>query len=210
MLWMMLAACSLAGAWDGPGPRTVDSPDPEELDSPELIDGGEDPRPPIAGELVINEIMDDPDPTEDETGEWIELVNIAEVALALDGLELSDDDGEGFALAGSVAPGAFWLVAASADPADNGGIDPDGTFDSEVFHLENDADEVVLSFDDEEIDRVDYDGDFPARKGRSRALDPGHQSADDNDDADVWCDGVGSYGTDPNEGSPGASNPACP
>lgn len=206
---LVIAACSLAGEWDGPAPRDTGVQADSVEDSPELIDGGT-PRAPEAGELVINEIMDDPDPTADEAGEWIELANVTSDLLVIDGIDVEDDDGEEFALHGVVAPGARWLIAASDDAADNGGLAPDASFDPASFHLENDADEVVLTLDGEELDRVEYDDTFPARKGRSRALDPGHQTADANDDASVWCDGVGAYGTDANEGTPGEANDVCP
>lgn len=57
-----------------------DPADPDTYaDAPELADGLDndcdgwtDEPPPAPGDLVITEIMDDPDPTDDDSGEWFE------------------------------------------------------------------------------------------------------------------------------------------
>ena len=168
-------------------------------------DGWMDERAPEPGDLVVTEIMDDPDPTDDETGEWLELTSTTPVPLVLDGLTLSDADGELQSIATDTVLDSWGIVllAASDDTSVNGGILPDLLFDRDTFHLANDEDEVILSFEGVLVDEVDYDADFPHDSGKSRSVDPAGATATRNDDPDWWCEGDGAYNADGEQGTPG-------
>ena len=217
MLAPLLLACAMAGTWKSPA-------DSAAMDSAVSLDTGLDgqgddtgdttsdsARVPRAGELVVTEIMDDPDPTDDDAGEWFEVRNIASAALALNGLTLRDVDGEQvrFDTDLVVAPDGLVVFAASDDPSENGGVVPNLVFDTSDFHLGNTNDEIVLLLGTETLDEVVYDDRFPHEKGRSRALDPLGTSATRNDEPAYWCKGEDDYGTDGNRGTPGAPNGAC-
>lgn len=214
-------AC-VADDYDGDGAPDADDCDPADDSvhpgAPELEDGVDqdcdgvvDERPPAEGELVIDEVMDDPDPTDDDFGEWFEVTNVADVSLDLTGLVLSDEGGESTTIVDGVvvAPGALLVFGASADTSVNGGHTPDVLFDDTAFHLSNDEDQVLLGLGDVIVDEVAYDNDFPHEKGKTRSLDPDHVDAEDNDAAKHWCEGDGDYGTDGNQGTPGAANDEC-
>ena len=191
-------------------------------------DGWTDERAPAPGDLVITEIMDDPDPTDDDDGEWFEILNVSRDTLELTGVTFSDESGEMFAVETPVEasgeasgetsgetpmvlqPGDILLFGASDNTSKNGGFIPDYLFDTSVFHLSNDTDEILLEVDGVLIDAVAYDNDFPHEKGKSRSVDPIGMSSTRNDDADYWCEGDGDYGTDENQGTPGAPNDSCP
>ena len=174
-------------------------------------DGWTDERPPEDEELVIAEIMKDPDPTPDETGEWFEIVNVSDAPLALDGIGFTDEGGTGFTVVTNdvLEPGAVYLFAVSDDPALNDGLAPDYVYDTADLRLGNGTDTLVLTYEDVTVDTVTYDGDFPDEAGKSLSLDPDHLDADDNDAPDNWCDGDGDYGADGNQGTPGALNDEC-
>jgi hypothetical protein len=208
---------------DGDGVDDADDCGPDDADvyagAPELADGKDDDcdgwvdeRAPAAGELVVTEIMDDPDPTDDDTGEWFEVLNVSRDLLVVTGLEVSDTDGESFVVEGELLLDAdgLLLFAASADTTENDGLTPDYVFDTGEFHLGNDTDEILLSVEGVLVDEVAYDADFPHEKGKSRSVDPIGMSATRNDDPDYWCKGDGDYGTDGNQGTPGAPNDDCP
>lgn len=207
---------------DGDGVADADDCEPDDADvyagAKETADGKDndcdgwvDERAPTAGELVVTEIMDDPDPTDDADGEWFEIVNVARVPLELSGIEITDHSGESFTLETDAVlePDGLWLLAVSDDPDKNDGLTPDYVFDHDAFHLENDKDEVVLSLAGTLLDEVAYDSDFPHEKGKSRSVDPIGASATRNDDPDYWCEGDGDYGPAGNQGTPGAVNDAC-
>ncbi len=188
-------------------PGADELPDGEDND----CDGFTDERAPVEGDLVITEIMDDPDPTDDDTGEWFEIQNVSADLLDLQGVEFSDGDGESFTIDAQVIldGDGLLLLGASSDADVNGGIAPDFVFDEADFHLGNDQDAVVISLGGDVLDEVGYDNDFPHEKGKSRSLDPLGMSPSRNDEAAYWCKGDGDYGTDGNQGTPGEFNDAC-
>jgi hypothetical protein len=174
-------------------------------------DGLTDERGPGPGDLVITEIMKNPDPTPDETGEWFEVVNSASVPLLLSGLSVTDNGGTGFKVTGDVVldPGALLVFGLSADTAVNGGYTPDYVYAEAELRLSNGSDQVTLAFAGILVDEVAYDDDFPDKDGRSLSLDPGRGSVSLNDDPDSWCSGDSDYGTDGNRGTPGSVNDPC-
>lgn len=217
MLATFLLACAMAGSWDPPE-------DPAATDSATLTDSGSEDqggdtsdtvagatRAPRLGELVVTEIMDDPDPTDDDDGEWFEVRNIATTTLALNGLTVRDSGGEQIRFDTDVVvePDGIVVFAASDDTSKNGGILPDLVFDTSDFHLGNTSDEIMLVMGTETIDEVAYDDRFPHQKGRSRALDPLGTSSTRNDEPGYWCEGAHDYGTDGNRGTPGLPNDPC-
>jgi hypothetical protein len=160
---------------------------------------------------MIAEIMKDPDPTPDETGEWFEIVNVSDAPLELDGLVVTDEGGTGFTVVTNdvLAPGAVYLFAVSDDPALNDGLVPDYAYDAADLRIGNGTDTLVLTYEDITVDTVAFDGDFPDEAGKSLSLDPDKVDADDNDDPDNWCEGDGDYGADGNQGTPGELNDEC-
>jgi hypothetical protein len=160
------------------------------------------PAPERVGDLVISELMIDPNALPDAEGEWLELHNTTDSALALRDCALDDGGKSLHALAPAllVPVGAYFTIARSADP----GFEPDATL---ALSLTNSADSVAIVCRGVEIDRVSYDraADFAIKPGVSLALDP--SQIDNNDSASAWCDGRDAYSAD--LGSPGRANPDC-
>ncbi|NBC31109.1 MAG: ExeM/NucH family extracellular endonuclease [Alphaproteobacteria bacterium] len=156
-------------------------------------------------EIVITEIMQNPDAVPDSAGEWFEIVNIGSTTIDLDGWTIRDDDSDSFGVSGplTVGPGEYLVFGNNADTATNGGITVD--FEYSGFTLANGADEVVLiDGSNAEIDRVAYDGgpDFPDPTGASMALaDPSL----DNTVGSNWAESTVPFG-DGDLGTPGAAN----
>jgi hypothetical protein len=88
----------------------------------------EDTSPPSTA-IVISELMKDPCAVSDGVGEWFEVTNVSAAPYDLRGVVITDDGSDRHTIAGAdpiiVAPGATFLLAASGDPAVNGGITPD-------------------------------------------------------------------------------------
>ncbi len=92
------------------------------------------------GEIIVTEIMADPDAVADNVGEWIELTNLDTVEWDLSDWIMRDDGRNSFAFpAGSViAPGGTLVLARSAEDTINGGVPADiGLADD--FTLNNDV-----------------------------------------------------------------------
>lgn len=167
--------------------------------------GPDGPPAPGPGDVVVTELMANPEALADTAGEWIELHNPdPRRPLSLAGCELDDGGASPRSIdALEVPPGGFVTIARGASP----GFAPDLVT---PLSLSNASDRVVLRCGRVEIDAVSYDvaAGFPLASGASMALDPGALDADANDRADAWCLGQGDYaGGD--QGTPGAPNPGC-
>jgi hypothetical protein len=167
------------------------------------------PQPAV--EVVINEIMQNPNAVLDSAGEWFELYNPTGGAIDVNGWTIKDNDSDSHVIDNGgpllIPAGGYLVLGNNGDSGSNGGVSVDYAYGSAWF-LSNSADEVVLLDGGlVEIDRVEYDGgpNFPDPTGASMALkDP---SLDNNVGAN-WCTATTPYG-DGDFGTPGAAND-CP
>ena len=110
----------------------------------------------------------------------------------------------------TVEPGEYAVLMRNGSTSLNGGISADLVYGSlGTFQLGNSGDEIVLSNDGVEIDRVNYTTSFPSTAGYSLTLDPDAFDGTSNDTASNWCRGSSLYYAS-NYGTPGAANDACP
>ncbi len=196
------------------------------LPSGDLCDDGGTLRaivPPVAGALVISEVLANPaafpdpaDPTrmlnDDAHREWFEVFNTGAAAFDLNGLQVGRVGVAGTQVQSarclSVAAGGYGVFARSNDPAVNGMLARvDATFS---FALVDTNGDVQLARGGEVLDAASWKA---VRPGQSRQLDPAHMTTADNDDllADkrFFCAGSARYGDVTNQGSPGLPNAAC-
>jgi hypothetical protein len=163
------------------------------------------------GDLVITEIMTDPQLVDGDFGEWFEVQNLHNDDIQLQGLTVSDDSGDAFEIAGSlvVPAGGVVVLGSFVDPEVNGGtpIDYEWRWD---FGLANSGDTVRLSYGTVELDVVAYDNghSFPDLSGASLSLDAGSLDAEANDDGSNWCAATTPY-NEGDLGTPGVPNPVC-
>jgi hypothetical protein len=167
---------------------------------------------PKAGDLVITEIMADPNNgVADATGEWFEVTNVSDVHLNLDAVIIRDNDGEefrnprGLIDEGSpvvLPPGGIAVFGNSSDPRTNG----DATVNihyGDLLVLANNADEIILEVDGiGVIDRVDWTSGWNLPSGKSIELTS--LSADNNNSAN-WAAATLIFGDKGQKGTPGAS-----
>lgn len=124
--------------------------------------------------LVINEIMQNPAAVSDAAGEWIEITNISNEDISLNGLILKDNGGEEHVISANdlvVTPDGFVVLGANDDPTQNGDVTVD--YEYSGFTLSNLWDEVILAHPSGIIlDDVYYDNGttFPDEEGASMML----------------------------------------
>jgi beta-lactamase superfamily II metal-dependent hydrolase len=163
-------------------------------------------------DLVINEIMQNPDFSSDTYGEWFELYNAGTSAVDIDGWTIRDDDLDAHVIQNGgpllVPAGGFLVLGRSGETGSNGGYVSDYVYNG--FILANGDDEVVLQDPSVTIvDSVSYTGvaPWPNPTGRSMELtDPSL----DNDLGGNWVEAIARGGTFDAEGAdlgtPGAQN----
>ncbi|MCB0638799.1 MAG: lamin tail domain-containing protein, partial [Lewinella sp.] len=141
------------------------------------------------GDLVITEIMQNPDAVGDNEGEWFEIYNTTDEDIDIQGLVISDNDSDVHTVGTSVIvpAGGYAVLGRNDNYFTNGYVIVDYRYGSAIS-LANGADEIVLTFNGIEIDRVEYDGgpNWPDPTGASMILDPDAIFADNNDPAN-WC-----------------------
>jgi predicted extracellular nuclease len=163
------------------------------------------------GDIVITEVMQNPDAVADTAGEWFEVYNPTTSNINLDGWVVSDNDTDSHTIPGTVIvpAGGYAVLGNNDDPSTNGGVVVNYVYSG--ITLANGADEIVLAAPSPtgpmEIDRVEWDGgtDWPNPTGASMSLG---DSASDNNDGSNWCEATSSY-EDGDLGTPGAANDPC-
>lgn len=164
------------------------------------------------GNLLVSEIMQNPNGITDSNGEYFEIYNKGGQAVNINGWTISDADFDSHVINNggplTVAAKGFVVLGINGDTGTNGGTPIDYAYGSGWF-LSNGADEVILvTPGGVEIDRVEYDGGatWPDPKGSSMELS--HPSMDNNVGAN-WGTASTSWSgnTSGDNGSPNDNNP---
>ena len=165
---------------------------------------------PGSGDLVITELMINPQAVDDTNGEYVELYNIGTETYDLQGLTLKDDgtDSHDISSSLSITPGDYIVLCRNSDSGVNGGVTCDYQYSG--FTLANGNDEVILEQDATVIDEVWYDdgSGWVIPDGASLNLDPDVFDATSNDDPSNWCESTSTFG-DGDKGTPGTANNNC-
>ncbi|MCB9730231.1 MAG: lamin tail domain-containing protein [Deltaproteobacteria bacterium] len=171
------------------------------------------PGPPAPGEVIFTEVLQNPDRSFDDFGEWFELTHVGSEAVNLAGCGFESLGDPGFALDPAtpvlLLPGATLVVGASAAMSNNGGVAVDVVW--EGLRLGNNDDVLTLRCGGLTVDTIAWDNGatFPDPTGASMQLSPDSYDATANDTGAAWCASVVPFG-DGDLGSPGSVNPACP
>lgn len=161
---------------------------------------------PLAGELVITEVMTDPKAVSDTEGEWFEIY--AANSVDLNDLEIGVNTTSPDVVRSTdcihLEKGTYGLIARNTDPAVNGGL-PYVTYKTKVS-LTNSNSTLAIRSGALLIDQVTW---TTSTSGRATQLNPMTTDAVSNDDPANFCPAEGMYGEGGDFGSPGAENPAC-
>jgi len=171
------------------------------------------------GDLVINEIMNNPSVVADDLGEWFEVFNDSTATIDLHGLAIRHqataiDPNALHTISSSVtiAPGDYAVLGLNANTSTNGNVTIDYPYPGSV-NLNNTSDYLAIETSSQlVIDETSWDqtsGFDP--DGSSRSLDPAFRSAATNDDDSNFC-AASSFvtGSSGDLGTPGSGNDSCP
>ena len=169
------------------------------------------------GQLLISEALRNPKGTgTDDTGEWFEVVNAAQVPLVINGLAFHDNfEGKTVQFTPgqtvTLAPGEAWVFVANGDAFDNGGITggwPYGYNNGPQFKNSAGEELWLKNPDGSVIDS--YIFDQSATDGVAWQRDPASFAAAASGGPASWCLAKQPYGNAGNLGTPGSMNTSCP
>jgi hypothetical protein len=157
-------------------------------------------------ELLVTEIMSNPDAQSDSAGEYFEVFNAGSGTVDLSGLTVSDLGSNAFTVdTGPVlAPGQYAVFGKTASAA-GGAVD---YVYGSAMSLTNSGDDVILSIGATVIDQVSYDASWPLAAGQAMELAPSAYDTLANDDAANWCLATTDLG-DGDLGSPHGAGSGC-
>ncbi len=127
-------------------------------------DATTNPAPSAAapGDIIITEVMQNPNDVTDANGEWFELYNTTASAININGWVISDLGSESHTINKvgglNILAGSFLVLGRITNTGINGGVPVDYAYGS-AFNLGNADDEIILtSATAVEIDRLEWDG----------------------------------------------------
>ncbi len=170
------------------------------------------------GDVLVTELMINPDAVLDGAGEWLELRNMTDGVVKLDGLILTETAGVDKhtihpCKALTIPPKGVVVLGNNADSTTNGGVKLDYTYKG--FGLNNFGDSVVLKAVypggvEVVLDTVTWDAswDINGAAGKSLSLDATQTTAAGNDSRANYCLGDQKL-SGGDFGSPGQVNAPC-
>ena len=169
-----------------------------------------------AGDLVITEILADPNAVTDPYGEWFELYNTTAKAINIDGLEIEDKAGKTYKIgAGTpliIGAQKFATLGNNADATVNGGVTHLVAYPSGLA-LSNGGATIIIKNAAGVIDKVVFEdaaNDWPLiAVGKSMHAIGTAWTAAANDSGASWCIGIKTFGKG-DVGTPGTGDHECP
>lgn len=156
-----------------------------------------------ASQIVINEVMADPDAVTDANGEWLEIHNRGAAAVDLQGWTLASNNDASQTIASSVSvpAGGYVVLARNGTYSTNGGVNEHYTY--AIINLANTSDWVALRDNvGASVDSVAWATTMPV--GSTRGVsDPSLDNLDAK--GSNWHTSTTAFGAG-DEGTPGARN----
>jgi beta-lactamase superfamily II metal-dependent hydrolase len=156
-----------------------------------------------AGQIIINEVMADPDAVTDANGEWLEVHNTGAAAVNLQGWTLASNNDASQTIASSVSvpAGGYVVLARNGTWSTNGGVNENYTY--AIINLANTSDWVALrDGGGASVDSVSWATAMPV--GSTRGVsDPTLANLDAK--GSNWHTSTTAFGAG-DEGTPGARN----
>lgn len=165
---------------------------------------------PLAGDLVITEVMSNPGAVSDTVGEWFEVKALNDVDLNGMNVDRADDSTAAETITSPscvhLDSGQYGIFVKNVDMAMNGGLPAAPILGTFKFALTASGN-IQLLLGGGLIDAVAFT--TPELSGKSRQLDPDLTNSIANDTESNFCAGTTAFGAG-DLGTPGAANAQCP
>lgn len=160
------------------------------------------------GDIIISEMIHNPDAVSDANGEWIEIYNTTSADINIENWKISDDGDNYHVISSSVVVPAndFAILGRNGDFNINGKVDVDYEY-SGIALVNSDGEITIVNENDVLIDAVVWDENFPIKAGKSMSLKVDKFDYEANDIADNWEIATSTFG-DGDYGTPGRKNDA--
>jgi hypothetical protein len=166
---------------------------------------------PLTGEVLITEIMQNPNVLADSDGEWFEVFDpTAATSFQLRNCVIEGNPADaGFTIDTDLVIGPESYLTFATDSVGGPGFTPDYSWFDLDFGLNNTTDTVRLVCNGIVVDEVTWDdgATFPDPVGAAMSLSFDVYDEVLNDQGDAWCEATTNYNGD--FGTPGADNPVC-
>ncbi|MBT3221814.1 MAG: hypothetical protein HN348_22275 [Proteobacteria bacterium] len=156
------------------------------------------------GDLIVTEVLLDPEQADDVEGQYIEILNLSQRDVYLSEVIIGSLDGFDYLNNVWLGPGEMAVYCSSTRIQTNGGIQCNGKLPAVL----GDDDWLKLEFDSLVVDEVDWGSWQTPLPGYAWELSASKQDGDLNDDETSWCLAQNTFG-DGDYGSPGSAN-SCP
>ena len=163
------------------------------------------------GDVVVSELMMDPDAVSDSDGEWLEIYNTTSQDIPLVGWTVEGSDGDSFTITDPVVveSGSSVVFGTSADLTLNGGTPVSFAYAYADFKLNNDKDDIEVWAGDLRLSEVSYhEDDIELEAGESIGLDPAYLRQVYAENVTYWCLATSGFG-EGDRGTPGEKNDKC-
>lgn len=124
------------------------------------------------GDLLITEVMANPDAVSDTNGEWFEVLNTTADDIDIVGLAITDNGSNSHIISADTAltinSGQYFTFGRNSDPSSNGGLLLDYQYTG--FTLGNSSDAIILQAQTLVVDSISYSGSPFGVAGNSAEL----------------------------------------
>ncbi|HEY3449480.1 MAG TPA: lamin tail domain-containing protein [Myxococcales bacterium] len=166
---------------------------------------------PVAGDLLITEVLANPTAGSGDEAKWIEITNLSNHSINLAGLTFEETSGTFSLPAGLQLVAAYdrYVIGGSANTAVNGGVVVDAVWTA-PFTIGGTAGHVRILSGTTVLEELTWDSSFPTASGIAMNLSSQALQKGTNAHKWFWC-GADAFisGTTGDKGTPGGANFDC-
>ena len=169
------------------------------------------PPPTAVGDIIVTEVMTEPQQVPNYYGQWFELYNASGTLLDLNGVIIRDGGGQEIQVTGSylIASGDYVVLGVSSNTSNNGNIPVDIVYSFNSFQIDKTGDEILVYYNSVLLDDFTWTSAWGLSAIKARQLAPQGFTEWANGLEANWCDSQGYISPLGLYGTPGSANHYC-